>query len=157
MQWHDIEVTLSHINADSRALVNECNGMVQSGEILALIGQSKVGKSKLLHTLAGKSDTKIVGGTLRMLDGSPNPIDAWIGDTVELDAPMNEELSLREILEYNPRFRDANVEAIRKRATELLELFGQRENSEKPVPMLPLSESLRGPRRTISISRVCHF
>lgn len=155
MEWDDLEICLNRFHKGRRRILSGCNGRVLPGEILALIGQAGTGKSKLLEALAGKPSVRITGGVLRFLDGSPTPIDAWIGDTTELDAPLYEVMTLRETLEFNSRFQENCPETIRKRATELMELFGCREVADHPIESLQRSECLRGSCRIIAISKCC--
>ncbi|CAG8444580.1 68_t:CDS:2, partial [Cetraspora pellucida] len=79
-------------------ILNGCSGVVQPGEVMAIMGPSGAGKSTLLDVLAGRKDPKMVSGQI-MLNGVPGEVK-YISQYVMQDDALMGVLSVRENIQF---------------------------------------------------------
>jgi ABC-type multidrug transport system ATPase subunit len=149
MEWSDL--SLFHEARDGRrsVLLRESRGSVSEGEILAVIGQAGVGKTLLLQGLSGHWPLR--QGRI-LFNGRELTKKLPVGSIPHLDQFHYPQLRVRETIEFKSYFRINDRDAIRRRATELLQIFGMETEGRRPVGRQPIPIAGRSFHRTISIS-----
>ncbi|CAG8751419.1 24885_t:CDS:2, partial [Racocetra persica] len=79
-------------------ILTGCTGIVQPGEIMAIMGPSGAGKSTLLDVLAGRKDPKMVSGQI-LLNGAPGDIK-YVSQYVMQDDALMGVLTVRENIQF---------------------------------------------------------
>lgn len=70
--WENISYTLPTLGGGSKELLNNVDGFVEPGTLMALMGPSGAGKSTLLDVLSRRKNVGVVTGTLQVDGGPPS-------------------------------------------------------------------------------------
>lgn len=121
LAWNDIKLELKH-DGETKRLLNGLNGIVEPGQLTALMGASGAGKTTLLNTLAGRLDFGSLSGEF-LLDGGPLPkaFSRYMGYVQQQDVHLPTQ-TVREALQMTAHLRrpltvpveekDAHVEVV---------------------------------------------
>ncbi|KAI0023474.1 ABC transporter PeaB1 [Xylariomycetidae sp. FL0641] len=121
LAWTNITLDLK-TKGEEKRLLNNLNGVVEPGQLTALMGASGAGKTTLLNTLAGRLEFGSLSGQL-FLDGGPLPksFRRFMGYVQQQDVHLPSQ-TVREALQMTARLRrplnvpeeekDAHVESV---------------------------------------------
>lgn len=149
MEWHGLCLLHEDGQGKRRTLLINSKGSIGHGQILGILGQSGVGKSLLLRGLA--SDWELREGTV-LFNGRVFGKRLSVGSIPFLDQFHYPLLTVRETIEFRTYFRVNDKDLVRRRATELLQIFGIEDDGVRRVGNQPVPLALRLFHRSISIS-----
>ena len=102
--WENITYTVPYMGG-SRQILNNVNGYVKPGLLIALMGASGAGKTTLLNTLSQRQKVGVVGGDM-LVDGRPLGIDFQRGTGFCEQMDLHEgTATIREALEFSAILR----------------------------------------------------
>ncbi|KAI0006898.1 P-loop containing nucleoside triphosphate hydrolase protein [Xylariaceae sp. FL0662B] len=133
LAWQDVTVTVKDRNTkELRNIVNNVEGIVEAGEICALMGPSGCGKTTLLNVLAHRdANAQRVSSTV-LVNGSNVSLNTFreISAFVEQEDSLIGSLTVRETLDFAAQLStNSSVLSTKERLTRingLLESFGLR-------------------------------
>ncbi|KAI1116059.1 ABC transporter PeaB1 [Nemania sp. NC0429] len=121
LAWRNITLDLK-VNGENKRLLDGINGLVQPGQLTALMGASGAGKTTLLNALAGRLEFGTLSGEVFLDGGSlPKSFRRYVGYVQQDDVHLHTQ-TVREALQMTARLRrpqqvpdeekDAHVEAV---------------------------------------------
>ncbi|KAH9907615.1 ABC transporter PeaB1 [Xylariomycetidae sp. FL2044] len=121
LAWRDVTLDLK-TRGEEKRLLDNLNGVVEPGQLTALMGASGAGKTTLLNTLAGRLEFGSLSGEL-FLDGGPLPksFRRFMGYVQQQDVHLPSQTvrealrmtaCLRRPLSVSEEEKDAHVEAV---------------------------------------------
>ncbi|XP_052197813.1 ABC transporter G family member 1-like [Diospyros lotus] len=120
LTWRDLSVTVPGNKGGRRSILEEVNGYVEPGEVLAVMGPSGCGKSTLLDALAGRlgSKTKQTGEIL--INGRKQTLAFGTSAYVTQDDTLMTTLTVQEAVYYSAQLQlpDSMSRAEKKQRAE---------------------------------------
>ncbi|CAG8650269.1 6595_t:CDS:2 [Funneliformis caledonium] len=99
LSWKDVSYTITDPKSKKKKhIVKNVSGIVEPGEVLAIMGPSGAGKSSFLDLLAGRKDPKSVTGEI-YLNGKPGEIK-YVSTYVMQDDALMGVLTVRENIQF---------------------------------------------------------
>ncbi|KAJ3008195.1 hypothetical protein HKX48_008714 [Thoreauomyces humboldtii] len=120
LSWEDLKYEIpGDKDKAARTILDGVRGEVRSGEVLAILGGSGVGKTTLLQMLAGRAKPGSWSGTV-LLDGRVPEVDLWSQQTcfVDQEDQLHEHITVRETLLFAARLRISGSETARQARVE---------------------------------------
>ncbi|KAK3692840.1 P-loop containing nucleoside triphosphate hydrolase protein [Podospora appendiculata] len=150
ISWRDITVTVKDRETKlPKTIVGNVHGIVEAGEICALMGPSGSGKTSLLNMLASRpstSSTQTTSGTVLINGQQPSPTTfRAISRFVEQEDALIGALTVRETLLFASRLASATLSGRERRARidGLLDAFGLAAQADTLVGT-PLRKGISG-------------
>lgn len=145
--WENVNVEV-----DGKKILNEVNGVVASGELMALMGPSGSGKTTLLNFLAQRTNFKgaKISGSIKsgQCDISPSNVKLF-SRYVEQDDALIGSLTVKETVDYSRKFTGLDDSG---RIIEILHLLGLQEQADVRVGT-PLQNGISGgQKRRLSVA-----
>ncbi|KAF8852060.1 P-loop containing nucleoside triphosphate hydrolase protein [Acephala macrosclerotiorum] len=157
--WSGISVVVKdHKTKQPKAILQDINGIVEAGEILALMGPSGCGKTTLLNVLAHRdaaTGAKVEGNTL--VNGTSPSTGAFrrMSSYVEQEDALIGSLTVRETLHFAARLAHKNTLSKTERTRRidgLLDSFGLR-NQAHSIIGTPIRKGISGgQKRRVSVA-----
>lgn len=157
--WKGVTVTVKdHKTKQPKAILDSVDGVVEAGEICALMGPSGCGKTTLLNVLAHRNaatGATVEGQTL--VNGSSPSIGAFrqLSSYVEQEDALIGSLTVRETLHFAARLAHKNSLTAKERKARidgLLESFGLR-NQANTIIGTPIQKGISGgQKRRVSVA-----
>ncbi|KAK2050685.1 ABC transporter [Colletotrichum somersetense] len=148
ISWNGIEVTVKDRETKQpKSIVHQVDGIVEAGEVCALMGPSGCGKTTLLNVLAGRpTNAASVDGAVLVNGATASRADfRRISRFVEQDDALIGSLTVRETLLFTSRLASASLPA-RERAARvdgLLAAFGLEDQADALIGT-PLRKGISG-------------
>ncbi|KAL8773366.1 MAG: hypothetical protein Q9209_001760 [Squamulea sp. 1 TL-2023] len=155
--WQDVEVKEAN-KTPPHPIISSIDGVVQAGEIMAIMGPSGSGKTTLLNVLAHRKGSRVlhVSGALNVNGSSTSTSDfQLISSFVEQEDALIGSLTVRETLDFAARLSlptsiSQNERSLR--VEELISSFGLREQANTLVGT-PIRKGISGgQKRRLSIA-----
>ena len=147
----------------TKQILNNVNGDLEPGKLVAILGPSGAGKTTLLNMLAGRVEGGALSGSIT-LNGVRRSKKTWKRETgyVEQDDLMYRTLTVRENLEYAARLRlgnnDSGVSAWTpekkmERVNHVLRRLGLMKCADTPIGDETFRGISGGERKRVSIGK----
>ncbi|RAL67085.1 hypothetical protein DID88_007865 [Monilinia fructigena] len=157
--WKDVAVTVKDSKTkEPKAILDDVSGIVEAGEICALMGPSGCGKTTLLNVLAHRDAAAkaiVTGETLINGSNTSKRVFREMSSYVEQEDALIGSLTVQETLNFAARLAHKNslTKAERKRRiTGLLESFGLR-NQANTIIGTPIQKGISGgQKRRVSVA-----
>ncbi|KAB8293922.1 hypothetical protein EYC80_009395 [Monilinia laxa] len=157
--WKDVAVTVKdNKTKEPKAILDGVSGIVEAGEICALMGPSGCGKTTLLNVLAHRDAAAkaiVTGETLINGSNTSKRVFQEMSSYVEQEDALIGSLTVQETLNFAARLahKDSLTKAERKRRiTGLLESFGLR-NQANTIIGTPIQKGISGgQKRRVSVA-----
>ncbi|OBR13683.1 ABC transporter [Colletotrichum higginsianum IMI 349063] len=148
VSWDAVEVTVKDRETKKpKKIVDQVDGLVEAGEICALMGPSGCGKTTLLNFLAGRpTNASSVGGAVLVNGATPSRSDfRRISCFVEQEDALIGSLTVRETLLFTSRLASSSLPAAERiaRVDGLLAAFGLEDQADTIVGT-PIRKGISG-------------
>lgn len=156
LSWHDLTVTVKdRATKHERDILSRSSGIVQRGEMLALMGPSGSGKTTLLNAIAQRQGDKVSGKVL--VNGAERSLDEHrqISSFVEQEDTLIGSLTVEESLYFAARLALPNRVTrsdARAQILKLIDAFGLT-NQRQTLVGTPLQKGVSGgQKRRVSVA-----
>ncbi|KAG0651330.1 abc transporter G family [Hyphodiscus hymeniophilus] len=157
--WKDITVTVKdHKTKQPKSILDGVDGLVEPGEICALMGPSGCGKTTLLNVLAHRdaaTGAKVEGHTLVNGTAASLSVFRTLSSYVEQEDALIGSLTVRETLHFAARLAHKNTLSAKDRKSRiegLLDSFGLR-NQSNTIIGTPIQKGISGgQKRRVSVA-----
>ncbi|CAI2169225.1 14554_t:CDS:2 [Funneliformis geosporum] len=126
LSWKDVSYTITDPKSKKKKhIVKNVSGIVEPGEVLAIMGPSGAGKSSFLDLLAGRKDPKSISGEI-YLNGKPGEIK-YVSTYVMQDDALMGVLTVRENIQFAADLcfpAEYSLENRKARVQTIIEEFG---------------------------------
>ncbi|GKT52073.1 ABC transporter G family member 12 [Colletotrichum spaethianum] len=148
VSWDGVEVTVKDRETKQpKKIVDHVDGLVEAGEICALMGPSGCGKTTLLNVLAGRpTNASSVGGSVLVNGVKPSRSDfRRISCFVEQEDALIGSLTVRETLLFTSRLASSSLAAKERiaRVDGLLSAFGLEDQADTIIGT-PIRKGISG-------------
>ncbi|KAK6460604.1 P-loop containing nucleoside triphosphate hydrolase protein [Scheffersomyces coipomensis] len=156
-RWEDLSLTIHKDGekTEDKKIIDNVNGIIQKGEIMALMGPSGSGKTTLLNMLAHRANPKssvqsgniYINGKLSTLSDIKN-----LSSYVEQEDSLIASLTVQETVDYSARFSQVDSQYRKPLVNNMLEKLGLKDQRNVKIGNPFLKGISGGQKRRVSIA-----
>eukprot|EP01135_Chromosphaera_perkinsii_P006886 Nk52_evm41s621 gene=Nk52_evmTU41s621 len=155
LAWKDVTYSVTVKGGEKKTLLSNVSGLVQPGEMLAVMGPSGAGKSTMLDSLAARINLDNIEGSItlngRDIDSKLKHILSYVAQ----DDALIGSLTVREAIEYSAKLKSPpSVSAAERKANvdSIIEILGLQRVADSRIGNAVFRGISGGERRRVSVA-----